>query len=234
MARAFIHQGVWRMPPAESVDPSAQKKATLRVSVAAAVATLALAALHDGRGMDDAAAVKPARIAQPELLHIKIEDRVPAVPAPVSPFRRRAPIGDDVAALPLPDAMVPSPARAPVREAEVDAAGMIRAGDETYRLAGVELPETGRMCRRLDGLSVQCLDRAQSYLQLLVKGRAVTCDRNPQTSDGAIAATCRVGDSDIAEQLVRQGWARAADKPEERFMLAEAAAKKQKLGMWRD
>jgi endonuclease YncB( thermonuclease family) len=113
-------------------------------------------------------------------------------------------------------------------------AGMIRAGAETYRLAGIVTPETGTSCRRLDGLAVACADRALSYLQLLVKGRAVACERAPQRSDGPLEANCRIGDGDIAEQMVRQGWARAARNPEERFVLAEAAAKKQKLGIWRE
>jgi endonuclease YncB( thermonuclease family) len=149
-------------------------------------------------------------------------------------FRRRAPLADDAVSVAQPEPASPPMQASPVREAEIDAAGMIRAEGGVYRLAGIALPETGRMCRRIDGLAVQCLDRAQSYLQLLVKGRSVFCERAPQISDGVLEANCRVGDADLAEQLVRQGWARAGEKPEERFVLAEAAAKRQKLGIWRE
>jgi endonuclease YncB( thermonuclease family) len=174
-------------------------------------------------------------IAAPEIITAKIEDRVPASALPPSPFRRRAAAPDEPSAeAARPETTGTPRTMASAREAEVVDAGMIRAGDATYRLAGVVLPETTRMCRRLDGLAVACLDRAHSYLQLLVKGRAVACERAPQTSDGPIEGNCRIGDADIAEQLVRQGWARAADKPEERFLVAEAAAKRQKLGMWRE
>jgi endonuclease YncB( thermonuclease family) len=233
MARAFIHQGVWRIRPAPIVDPQGQKRATLRVSAAAALGTLALAVLQAGPAAEAPVLRKSAVIAQPELVSIKSVDRVPSLPEATSPFRRRASAVETVEAT-APEATAGLRTVQTAREADAVDAGMIRAGDRLYRLAGIVTPETGRACRRLDGLAVPCADRAHSYLQLLIKGRAVTCERAPQSSDGAVEATCRVGDADIAEQLVRQGWARAADKPEERFLLAEATARKQKLGIWRE
>jgi endonuclease YncB( thermonuclease family) len=241
MARAFIQQGVWRMPPARDFDPVAQRSATLRVSIAAAVTTLIIVSVHDIRSTEETAGTPaPAvRISVPEIVRepatAKIDDRVAAIEATPGVLRRRALVIDAEAqetAKPVETTATLQPAAR--NEPASAEGGMIRAGDMLYGLGGITLPESTRQCRRLDGLSVNCLDRAQSYLQLLVKGRAVTCERLPQRTDGAAEATCKVGDSDIAEQLVRQGWARAADRPEERFLLAEAAAKRQKLGMWRD
>jgi endonuclease YncB( thermonuclease family) len=219
MPRAFIQNGVWRARPAAAIDPAGQRQATLRVSAAAALATLAFAALHG-------VLVSTA----PEIIVFKAEDRVPLA---ASPFRRRAPLTEpaDVAS---PETTATPRTMTTARAAEAIDAGMIRAGDATYRLAGIVLPENGRMCRRLDGLAVACVDRAHSYLQLLVKGRAISCERAPQLSDGPHEANCRIGDADVAEQMVRQGWARAGSQPEERFMVAEAAAKKQRLGIWRE
>jgi endonuclease YncB( thermonuclease family) len=236
MARAFIQNGVWRARPAAALDVQTQRQATLRVSIAAAVATLAFAALHDGGAVEPTP--QPARsimTTMPEIITAKADDRVPAIPALPNPYRRRAP-PPDVAETPAaaPESTATARPVTPTREAAVADAGMIRTGDATYRLAGIALPDTSSMCRRLDGLAVPCLDRAQSYLQLLVRNRAVTCARAPQQSDGPLEAHCRIGDTDIAEQMVRQGWARAGDQPEERFMLAEIAAKKQKLGIWRE
>jgi endonuclease YncB( thermonuclease family) len=242
MARAFIQQGVWRMSPARDFDPLAQRSATLRVSIAAAVTTLIIASVHDIRSTEGATS-RPApavRISAPEIVAAKIDDRVTAIEPSTSMLRRRALVVEaeaqekakpiETTAAETTATLQPAQPRAPV---SADG-GMIRAGDTLYRLGGIDLPESTRQCRRLDGLAVNCLDRAQSYLQLLVKGRAVSCERLPQRTDGAAEATCKVGDADIAEQLVRQGWARAADRPEERFLMAEAAAKRQKLGIWRD
>jgi endonuclease YncB( thermonuclease family) len=233
MARAFIHQGVWRLPPRLVVDAPAQKRATLRVSILAAAATLALAALHDDRPAAALVVAKPAaKVAQPEIVSLKVVDRVPSLAETASPFRRRAPAAE-TASLSL--ALENPPIRpAAIAAVEVVDGGMIRDGDAVYRLAGVVLPENGRQCRRLDGLAVSCADRADSYLQLLVKGRAIACQRMPQSGDGPLEANCRVGDSDLAEQLVRQGWAQAAENPEERFVVAQSAAKRQKLGIWRE
>jgi endonuclease YncB( thermonuclease family) len=238
MPRAFIQNGVWRARPAIVIDAQAQRQATLRVSIAAAVLTLGFAALHDGQSSTPAApAARSAVISAPDIIVAKADERVPAIPAMTNPYRRRATVVDapETAETPaVADITAASRTVQSAREAVVPVAGTIRAGDVEYRLAGIVLPENGRMCRRLDGLAVSCSDRALSYLQLLVKGRAVLCERAPQTSDGPIEGNCRIGESDIAEQMVRQGWARAADQPEERFMLAETQAKKQKLGIWRE
>lgn len=233
MPRAFIQNGIWRARSTDTIDPVGQRQATLRVSIAAAIATVALAALHQGTDTAPRQGSPPVPlISLPEMITTKLEDRVPLTP---SPFRRRAPLADVVEATAAASETTASPrTTSSAREAEVTDTGMIRAGDVTYRLAGIILPETSRMCRRLDGLAVPCADRAHSYMQLLVKGRAVSCERAPSRSDGPHEANCRVGDADIAEQMVRQGWARPADAPEERFLLAEAAARKQKLGIWRE
>jgi endonuclease YncB( thermonuclease family) len=231
MPRAFIQNGVWRARPAAAIDPAMQRQATLRVSIAAAVATLAFATLHGGA--ETSPAVAPKQIAAlPEMISFKADDRVPQA---VNPFRRRAPLAETAEVPSAPPETTASPrTMGAARAAEAMDGGMIRAGDATYRLAGIVLPENGQMCRRLDGLAVACADRAHSYLQLLVKGRAVSCERAPQRTDGPHEANCRIGDADVAEQMVRQGWARAGEQPEERFMLAEAAAKKQRLGIWRE
>jgi endonuclease YncB( thermonuclease family) len=238
MPRAFIQNGVWRARPMPEIDAPAQRQATLRVSIAAAVATLAFTALQDGRPAQAPAPVaKAVLISAPEIvIAAKADDRVPSMGAePLSPFRRRAPVQETPAAeVSTPETTATARTAKSAREAEVVESGMIRTADDTYRLAGIALPETARQCRRIDGLAVGCLDRAQSYLQLLVKGRAVSCERAPQKNDGPLEANCRIGDADIAEQMVRQGWARAGEQPEERFVVAEAAAKKQKLGIWRE
>ena len=104
----------------------------------------------------------------------------------------------------------------------------------TVRIAGLALPTADKTCRRLDGLSVACLSRAESYLELLVRSRAVACDRAGVADDGVALGRCRIGETDIAEQMVRQGWAEAADREAPALVMAEAQAKRQKLGIWRD
>lgn len=236
MPRAYIQNGIWRAQPIARCDAGSQRQATLRVSILAAVGTLALALGHGGDqpGMKAPGAVL---ISAPEIVVAKTDERVPAMAATGSPFRRRAPLAapQDAASAGFPETTAAMrPAATPRQDAEAIDGGLIRVDGVAFQLAGIAQPEAGRMCRRLDGLAVACADRAHSYLQLLIKGRPVSCERAPEASGGTAEATCRVGEHDVAEQLVRQGWARAGDRPEERFLLAEASAKRQKLGMWRE
>jgi endonuclease YncB( thermonuclease family) len=81
------------------------------------------------------------------------------------------------------------------------------------QLAGVAPVATDATCRRLDGVTEPCSTRAMSRLEILTRGRAVTCDiRDDQArddrTDDAMLGVCRAGKIDIAEDLVRNGLAR--------------------------
>ncbi len=232
MERAFVVAGSWRTAigrgeERQTCDAVVQRKATLRVSALAAVATLALTAGPEFRV--NPALTEPARrvtVAMPEIVTHKPADRVPAARETTSAFQRRArpePVATEAA---------PPPPAPPGIEI-VDAA-TLRAGTMTVRIAGLAPPAPDQTCRRLDGLSVACVNRAESYLDLLVRGRAVACDRAGVGEDGVELGRCRIGDIDIAEQMVRQGWAAAADRNSPSLVMAEALAKRQKLGIWRD
>lgn len=224
MGRAFIENGSWQGVAEEFCDAGQQRKATLRVSALAGLATLALLA-GPGAGAfaptEDAPRAKA--VSMPEMVSAKPADRVPSLDETTSAFRRKA----------RPEAEPAAAPTEPPRIEIVDAATM-RAGAMTVRIAGIALPAREKSCRRLDGLAVACVDRAESYLELLVRNRAVACDRAGTAADGVELGRCRIGETDIAEQMVRQGWAEAQDRDEPRLVLAEAQAKKQKLGIWRE
>ncbi len=233
MERAFIANGSWqnairRDAHALACDPTVQRKATLRVSALAAIATLALTAGPDFRP-DPALTEAPRRVAvaMPEIVTVKPADRVPSAGETTSAFQRRP--RPPVAAVPdVETPAVPSPG------IEIVDAATLRAGSMTVRIAGLALPAAERTCRRLDGLAVPCVSRAESYLELLVRGRAVACDRAGVAEDGVPLGRCRIGETDIAEQMVRQGWAEAADRDQPALVMAEAQARRQKIGIWRD
>jgi endonuclease YncB( thermonuclease family) len=233
MRRAFVEQGKWRVSVAAACDAAQQKRATLRVSALAGVGVLGLMMVPDMKAPQRVPILAPIMVSTaPEIIPAKNMARVPqqdvvtqADVTGAAPTRRRRsqPDSDGVAA----------PKPAVHASIEVVDSMTLRAGDMVVRLAGLAAPEDKRICQRLDGLAVSCIDRAISYLQLLVKGRAVACARAGISQDGVEKGQCRIGESDIAEQMVRQGWAKAEAEPEERFLVAEAAARKQKLGIWR-
>jgi endonuclease YncB( thermonuclease family) len=230
MGRAFIANGRWQGPPETACDARAQQKATLRVSALAGVLTLALIAGPGlGSGLPEEERPSGPAVAMPQMISAKAADRVPTLDERASALRRRPrPDAESAAEAAAPPAAEP---RAPI---EVIDAATLKAGSMVVRIAGIAPPAADRHCRRLDGLAVPCADRAESYLGLLVRGRAVACDRAGFAADGVERGRCRIGEADIAEQMVRQGWAEAADRDEPRLAVAEAQARKQKLGIWRD
>jgi endonuclease YncB( thermonuclease family) len=86
----------------------------------------------------------------------------------------------------------------------------LSAGDLTITLAGLELPQRDQVCRTLDDRLEPCTARAATQLELLTRSRRVAC-RYRMTTSSAGAGTCRVGAADLAERMVRTGYARAAN-----------------------
>lgn len=76
-------------------------------------------------------------------------------------------------------------------------------------LAGLSPVAADAMCKRLDGVMEPCAARAISRLEVLTRGRAVTCDiRHDGGQSGEMLGACRADKIDIAEDLVRNGLAR--------------------------
>jgi endonuclease YncB( thermonuclease family) len=108
-----------------------------------------------------------------------------------------------------------------------------RSGNTTVRLAGVALPGPRQQCRRLDGVVEPCAERARTRLDLMTRHRPVACDLQPAATDSpALAGACRVGNTDLALWLIREGWATPlSDTPEAAAAVAEA--RRVKAGVWR-
>jgi len=230
LRRAFIENGQWRVAET-AINAVAQQKATLRVSAVAGLLTIGLFAGPGIRlALPDVHRPQAAMISQPEFVSAKSADRVPSLGDgfTTSAVRQRLRAGPETD--PINEAPVVS--RAPALIGVVDAA-TLRTDDRLVRVAGLSLPAPGAMCKRLDGLAVTCAERATGYLELLVKGRAVACDHLGKAADGIDLSRCRIGETDIAEQMIRQGWASAAHAEDARLTRAEAAARQQNLGIWR-
>jgi endonuclease YncB( thermonuclease family) len=82
------------------------------------------------------------------------------------------------------------------------------AGGMVVRLAGVVPVAGDAMCKRLDGVIEPCSTRAMNRLDILTRGRAVTCDIKDDQADESLLGFCRADKIDIAEDLVRNGLAR--------------------------
>lgn len=69
-------------------------------------------------------------------------------------------------------------------------------------LAGVSPPPAGAECRRLDGVMESCAQRAMARLEILTRGRPVTCDLRDE-GRGDPRGVCRAGKIDLSDDLIR-------------------------------
>ncbi len=132
---------------------------------------------------------------------------------------------------------VPATASAPPLEAQ-DArrfsapitldTGTIRSGEATIHIAGIApiAPET----RCADGpRSWPCGVRARTEFRAWLRGRTLTCDPAGDEAPDAPTA-CRLGEEDVGDWLVRNGWANA--EPGSRYEADAEAARKAGRGVW--
>ncbi len=88
----------------------------------------------------------------------------------------------------------------------------LRAGGVEIELGGVDLPEPAAMCTLLSGKSEPCMKRAQTQLELLVRGQTVSCQVTSAPGARAIGR-CTAGKYDLAQWLVKQGWLKPKAAP---------------------
>ena len=119
------------------------------------------------------------------------------------------------------------------KRARVDASGTIRADGHNLDLYGAVLIRRDRICASPEGARWTCGQRAFMAARALVEGQPLSCSF--RQAAGAPKAVCRVGDNDVTESLLSQGWAELAEGvTEESYVQAEASARRIKAGIWGD
>ncbi|MER8828208.1 thermonuclease family protein [Mesorhizobium sp. M0938] len=90
------------------------------------------------------------------------------------------------------------------------AAGVIEAKGYSVAISGIEIVRQDETCT--DGAkSWTCGTRARTAFRAFLRGRAVVCTVPPEGGRDLIAAECRVGNQDVGQWLIENGWARAAN-----------------------
>ena len=102
----------------------------------------------------------------------------------------------------------------------------------TIHVAGVTPPAVDATCKLADGTDWPCGKVALFSLRRFLHGRAVECFFAPPESD-TVTASCRVGRTDLAGWLIRNGWARPEGFASDADLAAETAARCANLGLWR-
>lgn len=102
------------------------------------------------------------------------------------------------------------------------------------RLDGIDAPELKQNCISGDGSIWRCGQDARKHLSSLLRKGDVRCEPRTKDKYGRAIATCSAkGVPDIAEAMVRSGWAiNAARIGEGRYAAAEEEARNAKRGIW--
>ena len=102
----------------------------------------------------------------------------------------------------------------------------IRVGGVTWRLWGIDAPESRQEC---DGWPAGRL--ATSRLQELVSGRSVTCEAKATDRYGRTVGVCFAGGVDLGAAMVREGWALAFVRYSRDYARQEELARAERVGV---
>jgi endonuclease YncB( thermonuclease family) len=125
-----------------------------------------------------------------------------------------------------------SPGRVITGRATVVDGDGLEIGGTKIRLFGVDAPEIDQYCQRDDRTRWRCGHYASVELDRLVASREVACTVRTVDQYDRPVAVCRVGDADVAESQVRNGWAVAYRKFTKDYADEEDAARSAKRGLW--
>ncbi len=130
-----------------------------------------------------------------------------------------------------------APAPEPTASGDVEGRGVavtgdtLRIGSTLVRLNGIEAPEPDQTCAGAEGRAWACGETARQALARMLRSGRVACDISGST-DGPSAGDCRVGDVDVAAELVRDGHVFAATGLFASYSGLEDEARAGKAGLW--
>jgi endonuclease YncB( thermonuclease family) len=107
-----------------------------------------------------------------------------------------------------------------------------RADGHNLDLYGMEPVRRNPICAP-EGVRWACGQRAFIAMRGLLEGQSISCSFIAAT--GSPKAVCWVGDTDVTQWLLSQGWAELAEGvTDESYVEAAASARRRKAGIWGD
>ena len=104
-------------------------------------------------------------------------------------------------------------------------------GGGRVRLFGIDAPERTQTCQGASG-ERQCGADAAAILGSLVQGQRVTCEQRDTDRYGRAVAVCMAGRMDLAEAMVRAGFAIGLEQFSADYLGAAEQARAARLGIW--
>ena len=170
------------------------------------------------------AAQPQARVTSPQARQVDPDAFVPSGNdnVPLERVEPRQPLSAGGQVLPPapPTATAPAPPPTPVDSTAkpallyrpvATAAGTIEASGYRIALDGIEAVPPEETCNTGGDATWPCGMAARTAFRNWLRSRAVECNVPGQPPDEVIATQCKLGNTDLAEWLVQNGWARAKD-----------------------
>ncbi|WP_018996192.1 thermonuclease family protein [Hirschia maritima] len=116
--------------------------------------------------------------------------------------------------------------------AQVTDGDSLRIGDERIRLFGIDALEGKQTCN-FSGDEWACGRSSRKALERAIGRNAVSCTVYDKDKYKRSVSICRVGETDLNEGQVRNGWAVAYTKYSKKYASAEKDAHANQRGIWR-
>ncbi|WP_178130515.1 thermonuclease family protein [Reyranella sp. CPCC 100927] len=108
--------------------------------------------------------------------------------------------------------------------------GTIVINGQRLRLAGLDAPDNAQICQGPDNIAYDCGVEARRALAVIIASRDVRCSGDRRDRYRRPLVTCQIGETDIGRELVRLGWAMAAQSSD--YGVEEDDARAQGRGLW--
>lgn len=112
--------------------------------------------------------------------------------------------------------------------------GILKAGQNSVSLAGVDALEANSQCTYSTGTKWDCGRWGTFALRRFIRSRSVVCEMVEEQTPTGVAGRCTVGGADISKWIVRRGWGTPSADMKDAYASDLEAAKSEKLGQWSD
>lgn len=106
----------------------------------------------------------------------------------------------------------------------------LRVSGERIRLFGIDAPENDQVCQARN--IVRCGDLARGGLRRMIGSSAIRCVVEDVDRYGRLVSVCYSGNDDLNARMVRSGLAVAYRQYSEEYVDEEAAARRERRGLW--
>lgn len=122
--------------------------------------------------------------------------------------------------------------RVVIADPKIETNGSIINDGQILYLYGIKLFDTKKVCTRSSGTRWACGLHAYAKIRNAVAAKLLVCDPKKIIQNG-VSAVCRVGTTDVALTLVRDGLAELEENVEDaELVTAQVFAKNKNLGIW--